>query len=112
MRVDVKRLRTAALTGPSGEKSSNVRERVVAARQLQVDRGGLNSRLSGVELDDLEITSEAATTLEKSVDAVGLSARGWDRVRRVARTIADLEEATEVASQHVEEAVALRGSRT
>ena len=84
----------------------------MAARRLQTDREVLNSRLTGAELDGLAITSEAAITLEKSVDAVGLSARGWDRVRRVARTIADLEEAAEVASEHVEEAVALRGSRT
>jgi magnesium chelatase family protein len=112
MRVDVKRLRTASLTGPSGERSRNVRARVMSARQRQTDRGRLNSRLSGPELDDLEITPEAVSALEKSVDAVGLSARGWDRMRRVARTIADLEGATAVASEHIEEAATLRGSRT
>jgi hypothetical protein len=64
------------------------------------------------ELDDLEMTSEAASALEKSIDAVGLSARGWDRVRRIARTIADLAESTTIESGHVEEAVVLRGSKT
>jgi magnesium chelatase family protein len=111
MRVDVKRLRTGALTGPSGERSTDVRARVLAARRRQMHRGGLNSRLTGLELDQLEITAEAVSALERSVDAVGLSARGWDRVRRVARTIADLEEETVVALDHIEEAVALRGSR-
>jgi magnesium chelatase family protein len=111
MRVDVKRLRSAALTGPAGEASSEVRERVLSARRCQSERGGLNSRLSRTELDDLEMTSEAAFALEESIDAFGLSARGWDRVRRVARTIADLAESTVIESQHVEEAVILRGSK-
>ena len=111
LRVDVGRLRLAALTGPVGESSSTVRSRVVDARQRQANRGTLNSRLSGSDLDDLDMTRGAVSTLASSVDEVGLSARGWDRIRRVARTIADLEESTVVASQHVEEAVLLRGSK-
>jgi magnesium chelatase family protein len=111
LRVDVKRLRLAALTGPVGEHSSKVRSRVVAARQSQADRGALNSCLSGSDLDGLDMTRAAAQTLASSVDEVGLSARGWDRIRRVARTIADLEESSAVESQHVEEAVLLRGSK-
>jgi magnesium chelatase family protein len=112
MRVDVKRLRPTALTGPVGEASSDVRARVDAARKRQMDRGKLNSRLSGAELDSMETTTEAASTLERAVDDVGLSARGWDRVRRLARTIADLEGSAAVDSHHIREAVALRGSRT
>jgi magnesium chelatase family protein len=111
LRVDVGRLRLAALTGPLGEPSSKVRSRVVAARQRQADRGTLNSCLSGSELDDLDMTRAAASTLAASVDEIGLSARGWDRIRRVARTIADLDESTAVESHHVEEAVLLRGSK-
>jgi magnesium chelatase family protein len=57
------------------------------------------------------MTNDAASILENSVDEAGLSARGWDRVRRVARTIADLAESTVVESPHVEEAVLLRGSK-
>lgn len=111
MRVDVGRLRSAALTGPAGEQSSEVRSRVVLARQRQADRGALNSCLSGPDLDGLDMTRAAESAMASSVDEVGLTARGWDRVRRVARTIADLEESTAVDSQHVEEAVLLRGSR-
>lgn len=110
LRVDVKRLRSAALTGSVGEPSSKVRPRVVSARERQADRGRLNSGLSGSDLDNLAMTRAAASTLASSVDKVGLSARGWDRIRRVSRTIADLEESTAVESQHVEEAVLLRGS--
>jgi len=111
LRVDVERLRLAALTGPVGERSSNVRARVVTARQRQVGRGALNSCLSGPDLDALDMTRAAAATLASAVDKVGLSARGWDRIRRVARTIADLDESSAVESQHVEEAVLLRGSK-
>jgi magnesium chelatase family protein len=112
MRVDVKRLRPTALAGPGGEASNQVRTRVDAARKRQMDRGKLNSRLSGAELDTMETTSDAVSALEKAVDDVGLSARGWDRVRRVARTISDLEGVAAVESRHIEEAVLLRGSRT
>jgi magnesium chelatase family protein len=111
LRVDVKRLRLAALTGPVGERSSKVRSRVVTARQSQADRGALNSCLFGSDLDGLDMTRAAAAALESSVDEVGLTARGWDRIRRVARTIADLEESSAVESHHVEEAVLLRGSK-
>ena len=111
MRVDVQRLRPAALTGPSGEASHDVRARVVSARQRQTTRGSLNSELNGPALDDLSMEPEAQSILEAAVDAVGLSARGWDRVRRVARTIADLEKADTVNSHHIEEAILLRGSK-
>jgi magnesium chelatase family protein len=112
MRVDVKRLRPTALAGPVGEASSDVRARVDAARERQMVRGKLNSCLSGSELDGMKMTSEAGSTLERAVDDAGLSARGWDRVRRVARTISDLEGSAVVESRHIKEAVLLRGSRT
>ena len=111
LRVDVKRLRSAALTGSVGESSSKVRSRVVGARQRQSDRGRLNSCLSGSDLDDMKMSRGAVSALATSVDEVGLSARGWDRIRRLARTIADLEKTNTVASRHVEEAVLLRGSK-
>jgi len=109
MRVSLGRLRPAALAGPKGEPSSAVRARVVAARQRQSDRGKLNSRLSASDLDDLEMSSEAVAALSAAVEESNLSARGWDRVRRVARTIVDLEAGAIVEGRHVKEALLLRG---
>jgi magnesium chelatase family protein len=111
MRVDVKRLRPGAYLASGGERSRDVRERVVAARQRQLGRGGLNSCLSGPELDELEISPEALSSLRSAVDESGLSARGWDRVRRLARTIADLEGCRAVEHRHVVESLLLRGSK-
>ncbi|GMQ94195.1 MAG: YifB family Mg chelatase-like AAA ATPase [Acidimicrobiia bacterium] len=111
MRVNFQRLRPAALAGPKGQPSSVVRARVVSARQRQVARGELNSRLSGSALDDLEISSSAVSTLRAAAEHSDLSARGWDRVRRVARTIADLEGCVVIDDQHVKEALLLRGEQ-
>jgi magnesium chelatase family protein len=48
--------------------------------------------------------------LGRAIDASGLTARGFDRVRRVARTLADLDDTGVVEERHVAEALALRGS--
>jgi magnesium chelatase family protein len=74
------------------ETSSTVAERVDAARGRAVERSGcLNSELSGAELRRVAPMSRAAAALiERQVRSGALSARGLDRVRRLARTIADL----------------------
>jgi magnesium chelatase family protein len=73
-------------------------------------RGRLNSDLSGSDLDDLDMSDGAVGELTGAVDDANLSARGWDRVRRVARTIADLGASDVVDAGHVREALVLRGS--
>jgi magnesium chelatase family protein len=84
--------------------------RVTRARDIQVARARKpNSRLSGRELEKwcpMERAAEAL--LEQSITALGLSARAYHRLRRVARTIADLEGRDTVALRHVAEAVQLR----
>ncbi len=72
--------------------------RVADARRRAVARsGGINSQLSGAELDRVAPMSRAATTLlERRVRSGALSARGLDRVRRLARTVADLAALGEV----------------
>jgi magnesium chelatase family protein len=82
----------------------------VAARVTQQARGVLNRDLSRQRLDDLPWDPEAGTLLVAAVDRLALSGRGWDRVRRVARTIADLQGAEAVAGDHVAEALALRAA--
>jgi magnesium chelatase family protein len=95
------------------EASARVRERVVAARerQLQRWRTGITSRRTNGELPLTELKSIAALDkesrrlLEAAATQLGLSARAFVKVLRVARTVADLEGAEAVSGQHVSEAI-------
>ena len=60
------------------------------------------------ELDGLPVADSARTRLARAIETGGLSGRGWDRLRRVARTIADLDGEEVVSLAHVEEAIELR----
>jgi magnesium chelatase family protein len=108
--VPVRRLHADELQGPPGEPSAHVAARVAAARAIQARRGSLNRSLGRAELDDLPMHGPATTILARAVDSAGLTARGFDRIRRVARTLADLESVEVVGEEHVAEALALRGS--
>jgi len=108
LRVLVPRLRVGELDGPYGEASAAVRRRVEQARRRQEARGVVNRDLDRGALDGIPWASGALEPLERAVAGRAVTARGWDRVRRVARTIADLEGATTVTATHVEEAVVLR----
>lgn len=110
LRVPVRRLHADELEGPPGEPSRVVADRVANARKLQEERGRLNRDLGRSALDDLAMDAAAGRLLGRAVDKVALTARGYDRVRRVARTLADLEGDESVAERHVSEALALRGS--
>jgi len=97
-----------------GERSAEVRKRVVAARVRQRDRFGpdgpeCNARMTPAELDRHAAVDDASRSLLLTAcRRLGLSARGFDRVRRVARTIADLEGAKAISQAHVAEAVGCR----
>ncbi|OAB54976.1 hypothetical protein AY599_03395 [Leptolyngbya valderiana BDU 20041] len=92
--------------------SATMRSRVLKARGVQAQRQGegtLNGRLRGKQLDTLAPMSEAARALlGQAIAELGLSARAYDKVRRVARTVADLEGAEGLDVQHVAEAVQYR----
>jgi magnesium chelatase family protein len=93
-----------------GEPSAAVRARVHAARAAQRARAGAeNARLPVAGLGELcAPTPGARRLLAAAVDRLGLSARGFHRALRVARTIADLAGADGVAEHHVREALSLR----
>ncbi len=97
---------------PIGTSSKQMREQVLAARERQNARQGSstqNSRLSGRQLDKLApMTEEARAVLGQAMTELGLSARAYDKVRRVSRTIADIEGAAEIGPGHVAEAVSYR----
>ncbi|MEQ1730274.1 MAG: ATP-binding protein, partial [Vicinamibacterales bacterium] len=113
--VDVQRL-PAELLGASddAEASATIRARVVAARTRQRERyGGLAERTNGA-LGAAALRSHCVLDtpglrlLRTSAERLGLSARGFDRVRRVSRTIADLSGADAIATDHVAEALQFR----
>jgi magnesium chelatase family protein len=108
--VRVDRVGASDLAGIPGESSALVRERVAAARQLaQVRSGTFNARLAVADLDrTCRPTESARRLLAAAVDRLGLSARGYHRCLRVARTVADLESAARVTDRHVREALGFR----
>jgi magnesium chelatase family protein len=99
-------------SAPRGTSSADMRAQVLAARERQNKRQGPmtpNSRLTGRQLDQFAPLSEdARTMLGQAMTELGLSARAYDKIRRVSRTIADLKASEEVTAEHVAEAVQYR----
>jgi magnesium chelatase family protein len=112
LQINVPRPTLRALESPvpDGESSAVVAARVADARARQLERSGvLNAALSAAELAGT-VRPDGATTalLRRAGERLQLSARGYHRVLRVARTIADLQSAEEVQERHVAEALACR----
>lgn len=95
---------------PAGEPSAAVGARVARARTAQRARYGEDGPLSNAEADsrDVEMAPEAHALAEQAMDKLRLSPRGYTRVLRVGRTIADLAGAKVVQRPHVAEALAFR----
>lgn len=108
--VTLERLTPGDLVGEGGEPSGAVRTRVVAARSRQRERGMLNRDLGRSALDAAGWDDEGCRLMASAAGPLALSARGWDRVRRVARTIADLDGSGCVAEWHVAEALSFRAA--
>jgi magnesium chelatase family protein len=98
-----------------GEKSENIRERVIKARQIQEKRftetQGVycNAQMATKELrEHCRIDAASQTLLNKAMERLGLSARAYDRILKVARTVADLSESNEIKMEHLAEAIQFR----
>lgn len=103
------------LTGKVEEESSaKIKERVDKARKIQTERyknskTNCNARLTDAEFQQYcVITDEAAELLKSAFETMGLSARAYNRILKVARTIADLDESEKIETAHVAEAVQYR----
>ncbi|MBR0458976.1 MAG: YifB family Mg chelatase-like AAA ATPase [Victivallales bacterium] len=115
MHVEVASLGDDVLTARrNGESSASMRDKVLAARAIQARRyqgTGVrdNASLSGRLMDDVcPLSPESLQTLRYVVNELQLSARAYDRILRVARTIADLEGGGDITPAHLSEASSYR----
>lgn len=99
----------------NGETSEQIRNRVIAAREIQEKRYKdtehvhYNAQMGPKQLDEFCVLDSASYSLLKNaMDKLNLSARAYDRILRVARTIADLDKAEKISSSHLAEAIQYR----
>ena len=97
------------------EKSDSIRERVIRARELQEERykeeEGIyaNAQMSSKNLKEICAISTAGQNLLKAaMEKLNLSARAYDRILKVSRTIADLADSTGILPEHLAEAIQYR----
>ena len=97
------------------EKSENIRERVILAREKQIERFGdkpdlhANAQMSPQMVRDIcKIDTAGQMLLKKAMEKLGLSARAYDRILKVSRTIADLAGSDEIKLEHLAEAIHFR----
>lgn len=98
----------------AGEPSAAIRERVNAARKIQLERfKGTNVSCNAKMTSALTrkycvLTEDAAKILENSFEKLGLSARAYDKILKIARTIADLDNSETIETRHILEAIQYR----
>jgi magnesium chelatase family protein len=115
--IDVPAVKFRELVGdaiPEPESSEKIRERVMKARQRQCERFAGEKIFANAAMTPrmirrhCRIDAESEQMLEQAMTRLGLSARAYDRILKVSRTIADLEGARDIRSTHVAEAVGYR----
>ena len=105
----------AIASAEDGEPSAKIRERVVKARRIQQERfknepgihcnARMNSRLLKIHAP---LSDECLEILRQAMEKFDMSARAYDRILKVARTIADLDDSTEIRPAHIREAISYR----
>ena len=102
------------LAAPDGEPSAKIRERVIRARQLQQKRLGqrklyCNAQLSSRDLQEFcRLSAGCQLLLRQAITRFKLSPRAYDRILKVARTIADLAGCVDIRDEHIFEAINYR----
>lgn len=97
-----------------GEKSEDIRKRVLIAREIQNERYkdltiSYNAQIGSRELEKFcELDDASFNLIKMAMEKLNLSARAYDRILKVARTIADLEESENIQSHHISEAIQYR----
>ncbi len=113
--VEVPHVSFTELSSPTpGASSSELRNLVIEARAIQTQRFRASGTHSNAAMNDRELQEfcrpepEARDLLKNAVDEMGFSARSYSRILKVARTIADLEDAGVITADHVAEAIQYR----
>jgi magnesium chelatase family protein len=115
--IDLAPVTPADLAAPAtGEASAAVAARIAEARKIQIERStaetgaaAVNAALPDTALEKVAAPdAEGASLLTRAAETLGFSARGYHRILRVARTLADLEGQTGVRRRHIAEAVSYR----
>jgi magnesium chelatase family protein len=114
--IEVPAVKFKELAGqPTGEKSHEIRQRVNKGRKVQLERFKNEKSIfcnAHMESKDLRkycpIDDHSKELLRMAMSKLGLSARAYDRILKVSRTIADLEESENIQSQHLSEAIQYR----
>ncbi len=100
--------------GPDGEKSASLQERVVAAREVQTLRLAGRRVYCNAQMptrlvkQHCQLQAEPRQLLERAMERLGLSARAYNRILKIARTIADLEGEKDIQTPHLAEAIHYR----
>lgn len=116
LHVEVPQVKFREMSGErTGETSAQIRERVVAARQIQLKRFAhkpkitCNARLGPKELKEFcALDDTTKELLKNAMTDLNFSARAYDRILKVARTIADLADSKNITSEHISEAIQYR----
>lgn len=100
---------------PVAEKSEDIRLRVEAARRIQEERFDshrniyCNAQMPGNMVREIcQLSTAGVTLLKTAMNKLQLSARAYDRILKVSRTIADLEDSPEIKIEHLAEAIHFR----
>lgn len=111
MHIEVPALTRAQMlkSDTKAESSQIIRQRVLAARAIQTHRGLINSKMENQQIEKFCSVSDKDTRLlEQAIIKLGLSARAYHRILKVARTIADLADSRNINTPHLTEAIQYR----
>ena len=99
---------------PTGESSAVIRERIMKAREFAAERNKASGITNNAQMTSAQIrkycnvSEEGKKILKAAFEKLGLSARGYDRILRVARTVADLSQSDRITDFHIAQAVNMR----
>ena len=116
IQIDVPRLKEEELLNrsPSGEPSDKIRERVVKAREVQIKRFKNDGIISNSQMSPklikkhCKLNPDSENLLRNAISKLNLSARAFDRILKLSRTIADLQSSESITSVHISEAIQYR----
>lgn len=112
--IEVPALKFKELNGDNADNSTSIRTRVIKARELQTKRFASESIHANAQMNSrllqqhCQISSSSKTMVEHALNRLGLSARAYDRILKVSRTIADLEDSPTIENHHLAEAIQYR----